>query len=167
MSNTTLARIFGNLFDNDGQVRRTADGRNMLQAAKDVGATVEYPEGRGLSPIVYVFTDGSAVVELDGGWDFRAEGCTAHCWDGVGCDCADRAAQTARDAAAQEADDLIDRSIEHDEIVSAKWTQELEDELLTRCDAHAETGETCAFWGDDAIGGDWLVHLDKSATDEG
>lgn len=166
MSNTTLARIFGNLFNNDGQVRRTTDGRSMLQAAKDVGATVEYPEGHGMSPIVYVFTDGSAVIELDGGWDFRAEGCTAHCWDGVGCDCADRAAQAARDTSVQEADDLIARSIEHDEIVSAKWTDELADELSTRSDDWTTNGDVLEFWGEDS-GDDWRVHLVKTPADEG
>lgn len=167
MSNTTLARIFGNLFNNDGQVRRTADGRNMLQAAKDVGATVEYPEGHGMSPIVYVFTDGSAVVELDGGWDFRAEGCTAHCWDGIGCDCADRAAQTARDAAVQQADDLIAQSIANDEIAHAEWTDDLADELATRSDDWTTNGDVLEFWGGDDDGNDWRVHLAKPATGEG
>lgn len=83
------ARVFGDLFQQDGQVRRTADGRNMLQAAIDAGLIVVYPKGRGQSPIVYEFEDESAIVEEDGGWDYRAEECAEHCWDGNGCHCGD------------------------------------------------------------------------------
>lgn len=87
----TTAQNLADLFDNNGQVRLTDDDRNMLQAARDLGASVEYPNGRGTSPIVYVFDDGAAIVEEDGGWDFRADGCKATCWEGVGCRCAERA----------------------------------------------------------------------------
>ena len=84
------AQNLADLFNNDGQTRRTEDDRNMLQAAKDLGAVVKYPNGRGVSPIVYLFDDGSAIVEEDGGWDFHAEGCDAHCWAGCGCRCDER-----------------------------------------------------------------------------
>jgi len=84
----TTAQELAVLFANDGQVRRTADGRKMLEAARDLGAAVEYPNGHGQAPVVYVFDDESAVVEEDGGWDYRAEGCEATCWAGVGCQCA-------------------------------------------------------------------------------
>lgn len=164
MSTTTQAQKLADLFDNDGQTRATKDGRNMLQAAKDLGASIEYPEGRGMSPIVYVFEDGSAVVELDGGWDFRAEGCTAHCWDGIGCDCADRAAQAACETVRAQADDLIARSIRHDQITHAEWARELEDELLTRAEDSVDNGEVYEVWGE-ADGDDWRVHLDKPTSE--
>lgn len=90
--NKTTAQVFGDILGNDGQNFRAADGRRTIEVARDLGASVQYPAGRGLAPIVYLFDDGSAVVELDGGWDFRAAGCEAHCWDGIGCDCAERAA---------------------------------------------------------------------------
>jgi hypothetical protein len=88
----TTARELAALFGDNGQTRHTADGRNMLEVARDLGAAVEYPNGHGhghgQAPLVYVFDDGSAVVEMDGGWDYRAEGCETTCWAGVGCQCA-------------------------------------------------------------------------------
>lgn len=163
----TTAQNLADLFDNDGQVRTTDDGRNMLQAARDLGASVSYPNGRGTSPIVYVFDDGSAIVEEDGGWDFRAKGCAAHCWDGIGCDCAERAAQTARDEAVQEANDLIGQSIEHDEIAHGEWTDALADELAAQSDDWTTNGDVIEFWGSDDDGNDWRVHLGKPSSGEG
>lgn len=84
----TKAQKFAALFSNNGQARRTDGGRIMLDVAHDLDAEVLYPSGQGRSPVVYLFDDGSAVVEEDGGWDYRAKDCHAHCWAGVGCQCA-------------------------------------------------------------------------------
>jgi len=48
--------------------------------------------------VVYAFADGSAIVEHGDCWDYRADGCTAYCMAGEGCDCADRAADAERGA---------------------------------------------------------------------
>lgn len=80
----TTAQTLADLFDNDGQQFRDADGRNIKTAAEDLGARVRHPSGRGCSPIVYVFDDGSAIVEADGCWDYRADGCESACMRGSG-----------------------------------------------------------------------------------
>jgi hypothetical protein len=84
MKMITTAQNLANIFDNDGQCRRDADGRNMRDVAESMGAAVQYPNGRGVSPIVYVFDDGSAIVEADGCWDYRADGCESACMRGSG-----------------------------------------------------------------------------------
>ncbi len=89
----TTAQTLADLFDNDGQQFRDADGRNMRDVAESMGAAVQYPNGRGVSPIVYLFDDGSAIVEADGCWDYRADGCESACMRGSctvhdGCRCA-------------------------------------------------------------------------------
>ncbi len=61
----------------------------------------------------------------------------------------------------EKVDSLIARSIYHDEIVSVKWTQELEDELIIRNDDSVEDGGVYQFWGEDDNGDDWRVHLYK------
>lgn len=160
MSNTTLAQIVGAMFGDDGQVFETPSGRKLSEVCEQRGAKVERPNGRGVDPVVYVFVDGSAIVETTDAWDFRAEGCTAHCWDGIGCNCHNKAAQASRDAVDQEADDLINRSAKHDQIVTAKWADDLEGELLIRCDDWVENGDVLEFWGEDG-NGDWRVHLVK------
>lgn len=157
----TMAMTFGEMFGSDGQCFRTADGRSLKEAAEGTGARIRYPNGRGTSPIIYSFEDGSAVVECDGGWDYRADGCEAHCWAGVGCDCEERAAQARREDARSAAVDLCNDSAERDAIVRAQWTQELEDEMLSHCDDHADNGEEVEFWGEWG-GTDFRVHLVKA-----
>lgn len=59
--------------------------------------------------------------------------------------------------------DLIARSIEHDEIARAEWTQALEDDLIAPVgggrEDHAENGDVVEFWGTTDAGEEWRVHL--------
>lgn len=87
----TMAAVFGRMFHNDGQCLQTDDGRTMSECAEEAHIRVRRPFGCWTRPIVYEFEDGSAVVEYDGVWDIRAAECVAHCWDGVGCQCGNRA----------------------------------------------------------------------------
>lgn len=58
------------------------------------------------------------------------------------------------------ASDLIARSVSHTEIVSAPWTADLADGLLAECEDNIEASETVhEYWGTDADGAEWRVHL--------
>jgi len=56
------------------------------------------------------------------------------------------------------ADQLIARSISHNEIAHADYSARLLIKLLVACDAWAETAQTVEFWGD-KDGSSWRVHL--------
>ena len=167
MSKATEARAVGETFlSGNGQVFQDKDGRNVREVCEANGARTSWPNGRGLTPIVYLFADGSAIVELDGGWDYRANGCSAHCWDGVGCDCAQWAAEERRVEAEHSARDLIAESQQHDCIAHGEWSQVLEDALLgLGVEDHVTNGDVVEFWGENDDG-DWRVHLEKPETDE-
>jgi hypothetical protein len=53
---------------------------------------------------------------------------------------------------------LVERSILHDEIVHARYTDELYGTLLVACDDCVENGQVVEFWG--ANDDDWRIHLD-------
>ncbi len=56
------------------------------------------------------------------------------------------------------ADQLIKRSISHNEIAHADYEAGLMYELDAACDDCAETAQTVEFWGD-KDGSTWRVHL--------
>jgi hypothetical protein len=76
----------------DGDPRQTAlrcaklgfDGIEELCIARGARRDLRAGEG-GFS--VMVFPDGSAIVEINGAWDARPEGCERHCWFNSGCQC--------------------------------------------------------------------------------
>lgn len=66
---------------------------------------------------------------------------------------------------------LIDRSISHDEIVTADWSADLSEALRAECSDHIEASRTVhEFWGGLAEEGsddsEWRVHLigERSAS---
>ena len=61
----------------------------------------------------------------------------------------------------QTAKDLIDSSITHDNISSARHTEELAEALQAVCDDSVEGNDVVEYWAcDDAGDGmDWRVHL--------
>ena len=77
------------LMGNDGQRQRNAEGETLCEVCEAEGGFYSrYDNGRsGLD--VWEWSDGSAIVASDGGWDLRAEGCVNACWDGEGCTCED------------------------------------------------------------------------------
>lgn len=58
---------------------------------------------------------------------------------------------------------LIERSIRHNEIVTASWDQDLESDLLCESDDSAENGGALEFWGVTDDGHEWRVHLERSS----
>jgi len=88
----TMAEKFAGLFDNDGQVFETTDGRWLDDVAEEMGAAAHYGRSewdederdyiryevyRGEyfagDPIRYEFPDGSVVVHHGDGWDFEGD----------------------------------------------------------------------------------------------
>ena len=78
----------------DGRRYTSAEGQGLDEALRAAGAKVTRPKvgehpythGDGAA-VLYTFDDGSAVVDLGDAWDLRAAGCSACCWDGIGCRC--------------------------------------------------------------------------------
>lgn len=69
-------------------------------------------------------------------------------------------ARVIADATAQcPARALIDRSISHDEIVHAAWSQSLAVALSAECDDHTDANDCHEYWGE-RDGAAWRVHLD-------
>ena len=92
------ANLMGAVFGDDGQRCTTMTGASLAEVAASLGVRATYPNGRGIAgaPVLYAFADGSAIVEHGDCWDYRADGCAAHCMAGEGCDCADRLADAER-----------------------------------------------------------------------
>ena len=60
-------------------------GVYLSDICKSYGASYTNDWDREL--VVYLFGDGSAIVESGGAWDVRPDNCAAQCWAGVGCMC--------------------------------------------------------------------------------
>jgi hypothetical protein len=85
----TAAQKISALLSDDGNTYRTHDGQTLRALVDAAGGRVQHPRSPGFE--VFVFADGSAIVDAGGGWDLRADGCSEHCWAGVGCECATEA----------------------------------------------------------------------------
>ncbi len=62
---------------------------NLASLCFSAGARTEVrePSFHHIGATAYIFSDGSAIVEIQGRWDVRPVGCEGFCWEGVGCDC--------------------------------------------------------------------------------
>lgn len=58
------------------------------------------------------------------------------------------------------AEQAIDRSISHNEIVHVAFSREIAEELLESSDDHVIAGSVMEFWAVDEEAGEWRVHLD-------
>ena len=57
------------------------------------------------------------------------------------------------------AEQAIQRSISHNEIVHIAHDSEAVEALTVRCDDHVEANEEHEFWGTDDDGNEWRVHV--------
>lgn len=57
------------------------------------------------------------------------------------------------------AQEAIERSISHNEIVHAEYDEDLATELQFACEDSAENGDVYEFWGTTDGGSEWRVHL--------
>ena len=73
---TTAERIAAQ-FENDGSLFENEAGESLDTVCRAVMHPARSENQNGT--IVYLFRDGSAIVEINGVWDIRADGCTAHC----------------------------------------------------------------------------------------
>ena len=88
------ARDVASELEDDGDARATGERvrhmgfRSLLEYLESQGARCSRHTS---DQDVMSWSDGSAIVVISGAWDVRPEGCDEGCWEGVGCDCAQRA----------------------------------------------------------------------------
>ncbi len=82
----TIAEEIATRFENDGSIFENEAGEKIAEVCMEESDQLQ-AEKQG-EALIWVFDDNSAIVEINGVWDVRADGCTAHCWAGAGCSCA-------------------------------------------------------------------------------
>ncbi len=93
----TTAHEIAARFRDDGECYSLDDGAMLLDVCRDAAKSIEHADGGHTT--IYVFADGSAIVDCVSAWDVRAEGCTGHCWEGGGCECGAQQEQDVKRAA--------------------------------------------------------------------
>lgn len=83
----TIAEKIANQLDNNGQCWQTEDKNSFDDLMENNHAFISTRDGYRTIPVRYEFSDGSAIVCYEGGWDIAPEGCEQFCWNGIGCEC--------------------------------------------------------------------------------